>query len=61
MARNKKLKPVVVGSVVAFNDLENAAWFEVLGINGFDLTIREEGKPDYAEQHIDKAFVKQVK
>ena len=60
MSHKKKL-PIEVGSVVAFNNLEDACWFEVIAINGFNLTVREEGKPDYAEQTIDICFVKRVK
>jgi len=53
------MKPVKVGSVVAFNELPDAVWFEVLSIDGFNLTIREHGT-DYATQVIDKGYVKQV-
>ena len=61
MSRKKKLKPIVVGSVVAFNELPDTYWFEVLEINGFNMTIREEGKSNYREQYMDKSLVRQVK
>lgn len=57
----KKMKSVVVGSVVAFNNLLDTYWFDVLAIDGFNMTIREHGKPNYAEQYMDISFVKQVK
>ena len=57
----KKMAPVVVGSVVAFNMLPDTCWFDVLEINGFIMTIREHGKSNYAEQYMDISFVKQVK
>lgn len=60
----KKMKPVVIGSLVAFNELPDATWFEVLSIDGFQLTIREynehSGK-NYREQYTDKSLVRQVK
>jgi hypothetical protein len=55
----KKLEPKV-GDVVAFNMLPDAAWFDVLAINGFIMTVREHGT-DYAEQRIDKGGVKQIR
>lgn len=51
---------VEVGSVVAFNTLEDAAWFDVLEIDGFTLTLREHGT-NYAKQYMDKSLVKQVR
>lgn len=55
MAKNFKLK---VGDMVAFNKLEDAAWFEIVGIDGFSLTVREAGT-DYATQQIDRSVVAQ--
>ena len=51
---------IKVGSEVAFNTLPDAAWFEVLEINGFQLTLREAGT-DYAAQFGDTSSVKQVR
>lgn len=48
------------GSVVAFNTLEDATWFDVLEVDGFLLTLREHGT-DYATQTMDKSLVKQVR
>lgn len=48
------------GSIVAFNNLSDAVWYNVLKVDGFVLTIREQDT-DYQEQYIDKCFVKQVK
>jgi len=56
----KKIKQPVVGSVVAFNMLKDACWFDVLEINGFIMTIREHGT-DYREQYMDKSLVRQIK
>ena len=50
----------VVGQQVAFNKLDDATWFDVLAINGFNLTVRE-AETDYAPQTIDKSAVKQVR
>lgn len=55
-----KRKPVIVGSVVAFNNLPDAAWFEVLKKNGDRIEIREHGT-DYAVQHHFASCVKQVR
>jgi hypothetical protein len=55
----KGLNPKV-GDVVAFNELPDATWFDVLEINGFVMTIREHGTT-YVEQRMDKAFVKQIR
>lgn len=51
---------IFVGSKVAFNKLDDAVWFEVENINGFILTVREDGT-DYASQQIDVSAVKQIK
>lgn len=56
---NKKLQ-VEVGSVVAFNTLEDAAWFDVLEINGDVMTLREHDT-NYATQTMYKSLVKQVR
>lgn len=60
MAKKIK-KEIVIGSVVAFNNLEDTTWFDVLEIHGFNLIIREHGKPDHAEQVMDKCYVAQIK
>ena len=49
-----------VGQQVAFNKLADATWFDVIAIDGFNLTVREV-ETDYAPQHIDKSAVKQVR
>ncbi|QWY83626.1 hypothetical protein [Rhizobium phage RHph_X2_26] len=59
MAKAKSAK-IEVGSIVAFNTLPDAVWFDVLSIDGFTLTIREHGT-NYAKQSMDKSFVKQVR
>ena len=53
-------KNIKVGSVVAFNTLPDATWFDVVEVEGFTLTVREHGT-DYAKQWIDRSLVKQVK
>jgi hypothetical protein len=55
----KKLD-IKVGSEVAFNMLDDATWFKVEAIDGFNLTVREVGT-EYAPQHIDKCAVKRVR
>lgn len=55
-----KMKPVVVGAVVAFNTLPDAAWFDVVAVEGFELTVREHGTQNRT-QRIDKSLVKQVR
>lgn len=54
----KALK-IEVGNWVAFNVLADATWFEVIAIDGFNLTIREGEK--YAPQWSDRSLVKQVR
>jgi len=56
----KKKLEIEVGAQVAFNNLDDAVWFDVLEVNGYVLTIREHGS-DYAKQFMDKGLVKQVK
>lgn len=56
----KKMKAVVVGSVVAFNELADAEWFDVLEKTGDAITIREHGT-NYREQYFYASCVKQVK
>lgn len=51
---------IAVGNEVAFNKLADAAWFEVLAVDGFALTVREAGT-DYAPQQSDTSLVKQVR
>jgi hypothetical protein len=59
----KKTPEAAVGALVAFNNLDDAAWFEVLEIDGFTLTLREyDGQgTNYAKQYMDKSLVKQVR
>lgn len=54
------MKKIEVGSVVAFNNLEDATWFDVLEMEGFLLTIREHGT-NYSVQYMDKSLVKRVR
>lgn len=54
------MKKIEVGSIVAFNMLPDATWFEVTKIDGFVIMVREEGT-DYAEQRSDKSLVKRVR
>lgn len=54
---NKQIK---AGSVVAFNKLDDAVWFDVLDIDGCIMTVREHGT-DYAPQQTDTSLVKQVR
>lgn len=49
-----------VGDEVAFNNLDDATFFEVLAIDGFAMTVREAGT-EYAEQRSDVSLVKQVR
>lgn len=51
---------IKIGSLVAFNNLQDATWFEVIAIEGVILTIREE-KTNYAVQYMDRSLVKQVR
>lgn len=55
----KKLN-VKVGSVVAFNMLEDATWFDVIAVDGFNMTVREHGT-NYAPQRSDVSLVKRVR
>lgn len=58
----KKMLPLKVGCLVAFNELDNATWFEVLEINGYRMAIREYHETlKFSTQVFDKSFVKQVK
>ena len=54
----KALK-IEVGNWVAFNLLNNAIFFEVLLIDGFNLTVRE--SEEFVPQITDKSLVKQVR
>lgn len=54
------MKKIEVGSVVAFNNLNDATWFRVEAINGFMLTVREVDT-NYATQQIDRDCVKRVR
>lgn len=56
---------IKVGSIIAFNKLPDAVWFEVVIIDGFRIIVRQEGltpagKP-WSEQTSDKSLVKQIK
>jgi hypothetical protein len=53
-------KNIKVGSVVAFNMLPDATWFDVLERDGFRLVLREHGT-DYAKQYVDVSMVARVK
>lgn len=50
-----------VGDEVAFNNLDDATVFEVLAIDGFAMTVREAGRPNYAEQRTDVSLVKRIR
>lgn len=54
-----KLK-IEVGSVVAFSEAAQPTWFDVVAIEGFHLTVREHGHPEYKQQSQDVSSVKQV-
>lgn len=54
------MKKIEVGSVVAFNNLDDATWFKVEAIDGFILTVREVDT-DYATQQIDSSVVKRIR
>jgi hypothetical protein len=54
------MKKVEVGSVVAFNKLADATWFDVVSKDGFNIEVREHGT-DYATQRSDTSLVKQVR
>lgn len=55
-----KVSEIKVGYQVAFNNLKNAVWFDVMAIDGFHLTIREHGT-NFANQFSDKSLVKQIR
>ena len=55
-----KANKIEVGSVVAFNMLADATWFDVIAIDGFNMTVREHGT-DYAPQSSDTSLVKRVR
>lgn len=54
----KALK-IEVGNWVAFNVLADATWYEVIAIDGFNLTVREGEK--YAAGTVDRTLVKRVR
>lgn len=62
MAKRKEIndKQIVVGAIVAFSSLKEAAWFEIVEREGFLLRVREAGT-DYACQMADTCFVAQIK
>lgn len=58
----KKMLPLKIGCLVAFNDLEDTVWFELLEVDGFHIKIREYHQTiQYAPQNFDKSLIKQVK
>jgi len=59
-ATRAKTAKVTVGCEVAFNTLDDAVWFEVLAVNGFQIIVREAGT-DYAPHYSDVSLVKQVR
>jgi hypothetical protein len=54
------MKEIKVGSIVAFNKLNDAAWFDVIEMDGDVLVLREHGT-NYATQTMYKSLVAQVK
>lgn len=62
MTVEQKLKK---GSVVAFSENANPAWFDVLKVDGKELTVRQQGEAphgaEYAEDVTDVSLVRQVK
>lgn len=60
MAQKNIQDKIKVGSVVAFNFLEDAIWFDVIIVEGPTLAIREHGT-NYVIQTMDKSLVKQVR
>jgi hypothetical protein len=51
---------IQIGDIVAFNNLPDAEWFDVVDIKGPILILREHGT-DYATQRMHKSLVKQVR
>jgi hypothetical protein len=51
---------IKVGDIVAFNNLPDAVWFDVLEIDGPRIVIREHGT-DFAKQIMDRSLVKQIR
>lgn len=53
------------GSVVAFSEDSNPAWFDVLKVDGKAITVRQTGIAphggEYAEDVTDVSLVRQVK
>lgn len=61
-----KLLKIEPGKVqVAFNDLPTAAWFDVIAVHGFQLTLRETGTTAdgqaWGECYSDTSLVKQTR
>lgn len=48
------------GDVVAFNNLNDCTWFDVLTVSGFAMTVREHGT-DYKEKNADTSMIRQIK
>lgn len=59
MTRLLKIEPGKVQ--VAFNTLGDAAWFDVVAVDRFQLTLREVGQPDFAVCYSDTSLVKQTR
>lgn len=53
------------GSVVAFSEDQNPAWFDVVKVDGKSITVRQVGEAPngepYAEDESDISLVRQVK
>lgn len=47
------------GDIVTFNNLPDAARFEVIRVDGFSLEVREEGG-NYASQYSDTSLVAKI-
>lgn len=54
------MKKINVGDLVAFNELSDATWFEVLGIQGTLILVREYST-DYASQYSDTSLIRKIK
>lgn len=58
-----KMPKSVVGDVVAFNRLPDAAWFDVVSVDGFRMIVKEHSPEgiDYVDQRSDTSLVKQIR
>jgi len=50
---------IKAGEIVTFNDLPDAAQFEVVSVDGFNMEVREAGT-DYRTQSSDTSLVVRV-